>query len=426
MIGLCYDNPMKLKTIKDLKSVKNKRVLVRVDFNAPLKQETNNKKQIIIQDETKIKAALPTIRFLINKGAKVILISHLGEPSQISNVKYQMSKVNPPAGGQGSKFSLRPAAVKLSELLGQKVGFINDCLGVKVKTAIGKMKNGEVILLENLRFYPGEEKNGEVFAKNLAKAGQLYVNDAFAVSHREHASLSAIAEFLPSCGGLLLEKEVAVLAKILKKPKRPFLVIIGGAKISTKIKVIENLLNKVDFLLLGGVLANNFFAAQGYNIGKSLVEPDGVKVAKKLLAGSKKEKLVLPIDVLVAKKIEPRAEPLVRRVNEVKDDEIILDIGPETIRSFAFLIKEAKTILWNGPLGMFELPRFRNGSIMIARVIASRSQGQAYGVVGGGETIECLDQTKMAQYVDWISTGGGAMLEFLAGKILPGIKPLLK
>lgn len=399
---------MKIKSIREIKSVKNKRIIVRVDFNVPLKQE-------IIKDDARIKAVLPTIKYLSDKGAKVILISHLGKPEKAQSAKLK-----------AQNYSLKPMAVKLAEILGQKVKFVNDCLGVKVETAIGKMKAGEVILLENLRFYAGEEKNDEIFAKSLAKLAQFYINEAFSVSHRQHASVSAITKFLPSYAGFLLEKEIAVLTKVLKKPERPFLVIIGGAKISTKIKVIENLLERVDYLLLGGALVNNFFKAQGYNVGKSLIETDYIKVAQNLLTGPKKEKLVLPIDVLVAKKIEPLAEPLVRHLNEVKDDEIILDIGPETIRSFAYLIKEAKTILWNGPLGMFELEHFRNGSIMIARVIASRSQGQAYGIVGGGETIECLNQTKMAQYVDWISTGGGAMLEFLEGKILPGIKPLLK
>ncbi len=420
---------MKLKTIEEIKNLKNKRVLVRVDFNVPLKQEISNpeavpivsgrygagKKQIIIKDETKIRAVLPTLRYLTEKEAKIILISHLGDPSKNKELRIK-----------NQEFSLKLIAVKLEELLGMKVIFLNDCLGKKIEERIKKTKEGEVILLENLRFYPGEETNDKEFAKKLASLAQIYVNDAFAVSHREHASISAITKFLPSYAGFLLEKEVAVLAKILKKPQRPFLVIIGGAKISTKIKAIKNLLNKIDYLLLGGALVNNFFKAQGYNIGKSLIEPDYIKVARDLLTGSKKEKLVLPIDVLVAKRIEPSVEPLVRHLNEVKDDEIILDIGPETIRSFAYLIKEAKTILWNGPLGMFELPRFKNGSVIIARVIASRSSGRAYGIIGGGETIECLNQTKMAQYVDWISTGGGAMLEFLEGKILPGIKPLLK
>ncbi|MFH0819590.1 MAG: phosphoglycerate kinase [bacterium] len=420
---------MKIKSIREIKSVKNKRIIVRVDFNVPLKQETNNpeavrkladrygagKKQEIIKDDARIKAVLPTIKYLADKGAKVILISHLGDP--LKNKELRIKK---------QQFSLTPVALKLEKLLGVKIRFIDDCIGKKIENRVKKMKEGEIVLLENLRFYAGEEKNDEIFAKNLAKLAQIYINEAFSVSHREHASVSAITKFLPSYAGFLLEKEVAVLTKVLKKPERLFLVIIGGAKISTKIKVIENLLERVDYLLLGGALVNNFFKAQGYNVGKSLIETDYIKVAQNLLTGPKKEKLVLPIDVLVAKKIEPSAEPLVRHLNEVKDDEIILDIGPETIRSFAYLIKEAKTILWNGPLGMFELPRFRNGSIMIARVIASRSQGQAYGIVGGGETIECLNQTKMAQYVDWISTGGGAMLEFLEGKILPGIKPLLK
>lgn len=399
---------MKIKSIREIKSVKNKRIIVRVDFNVPLNQET-------IKDDARIKAVLPTIKYLTNKGAKIILISHLGDP--LKNKELRIKK---------QQFSLKPIVLKLEELLGIKVTFLNDCLGKKIEERIKKMKEGEIVLLENLRFYVGEEKNDKIFAKSLAKLAQFYINEAFSVSHRQHASVSAITKFLPSYAGFLLEKEIAVLVKVLKKPERPFLVIIGGAKISTKIKVIENLLERVDYLLLGGALVNNFFKAQGYNVGKSLIETDYIKVAQNLLTGPKKEKLVLPIDVLVAKKIEPLVEPLVRHLNEVKDDEIILDIGPETIRSFAYLIKEAKTILWNGPLGMFELPRFRNGSIIIARVIASRSQGQAYGIVGGGETIECLNQTKMAQYVDWISTGGGAMLEFLEGKILPGVKPLLK
>ncbi|MBU1146290.1 phosphoglycerate kinase [Patescibacteria group bacterium] len=398
---------MKLKSLDEIKKLKGKRVLVRVDFNVPLKKSGA---RIVVADNTKIRAALPTIKYLLGQGAKVILMSHLGDP-----------------GGKAKKnLSLKPIGAALGKLLLMKGTAPADWEGRKGLKKIDEMKTGEVMMLENLRFHVGEEKNDRKFAAGLASLADIYVNDAFAAAHRAHASIVGVPKFLPSYAGLLMKKEISVLGSLLAKPSKPFVALIGGAKISTKISVIENLLKKVNSLLLGGALVNNFFKAAGYEIGASVYEPKELKTAKKLL---KNKKIVLPVDFVVGdfkgKKARVVSVPK-KKIALCKKPYALLDIGPETIKKYASIVRKAQTIVWNGPMGMFEIPKYSHGTIALGRLIAARSRGKVFGVVGGGETIEAIEKTKMAEYIDHISTGGGAMLEFLEGKVLPGIKPLLK
>lgn len=383
-----------LHSIEQVKNLKNKRVLLRTDFNVPLKDGK-------ILDDFRIRASLPTIQYLLKKDAKVIIISHLGQPEK--------------GAGKARKqqWSLRPIRDYLMQLLGQPVGFLEDFL----KKQITKQR---VVLVENLRFDAGEEKNDEDFAKSLAELGEIYVNDAFGVCHRSHASVVAITKFLPSYAGLLLEEEIKNLSILLEKPQKPFVALIGGAKISTKLGVIKKLLPKLDFLLLGGGFANTVLQAKGLSVGKSLAEPVMLQEAKEILQA--KGKVKIPLDVIVASGPE---KIFWRRAQEVSAREVISDIGPETIKLFSAILRTAKTILWNGPVGMFEQPQFRHGSIALGGLIASRAKGKTFAVVGGGETIAALQLTGMANYIDWISTGGGAMLEFLEKGILPGIEPLI-
>lgn len=398
---------MKLQTIKEVKNLRGKRVLVRVDFNVPLKKFGA---KIVVADDTRIRAALPTIKYLLEHDAKVILMSHLGDPG----------------GKVKASLGLKPVGAAIAKLLKMKGAAPTDWEGKKGLGKIDAMKNGEIMLLENLRFHPGEEKNDAKFAAGLASLADIYVNDAFAAAHRAHASIVGVPKFLPSFAGLLMKKEIDVLSGLLLKPKRPFVGLIGGAKISTKISVIENLLKKVNFLLLGGALVNNFLAAKGYGIGASVYEPKELKTAKKLL---KNKKIVLPVDFVVGdfkgKKAWVVGVPSKRSVL-CKKPYALLDIGPETIKKYAGIIRKAQTITWNGPMGYFEIKKYSHGTIALGQLIAARSKGKVFGVAGGGETIEALGKTGMAEYIDHISTGGGAMLEFLEGKMLPGIKPLLK
>lgn len=389
---------MKIKSIRNAKKIAGKRVFLRVDFNVPIKDGK-------VKDDYKIVAGLPTIRFLLRYNCKVIIATHLGRPD----------------GKKNLEFSAEPVARRLEKILDVKVLFADSCAGFEAGTAVGKMKKGEIVFLENLRFEKGEEKNEAKFAKELSSLADIYVNDAFANSHRRHASMSAIKKYLPSYAGLLLEKEIENLGKIIN-PRQPLISIIGGSKISTKIFFIKKIGKKSFKVLIGGALANNFFVARKFDVGKSLVDDKSVKLAKSL----KQNNIILPIDVVVSERGDGKGEAMVKSVSKVNKNEIILDIGPKTIKLYSDFIKKAQTIIWNGPMGMFEQKSFKYGTLSVARLVAARSQGRAFGVVGGGETIEALKMTGMEHYVDWISTGGGATLAFLSGEEMPGLSKITK
>jgi phosphoglycerate kinase len=383
---------MKLKPINNVKLIKGKVVFLRVDFNVPVEKGK-------IKDETKILAALPTIRFLLRYHCKIILATHLGDPG----------------GKKVAKLSCKFLAKRLNHILGgNRVEFVDETVGKKADKAIKAVKPGEIIFLENLRFNKGEEKNDKTFAKKLSAQADLYINDAFSVCHRAHASISAIRQYLPAYAGLLLEKEILNLDKI-KNPAKPLVVLMGGAKIKTKINLIKNLEDKAEKILIGGALANNFFKAMGMETGKSLIDKESVVIAKKLL---KNKKIILPLDVVVRRDDAGEA----KLVDEVGRGDVILDIGPKTIMLYSTIIKKAKTLVWNGPLGAFEQAHFRHGTVALGQLIAARSRGKTFGVVGGGETLEALKLTKMEGYIDWVSTGGGAMLSYLGGEKMPGLK----
>jgi phosphoglycerate kinase len=386
---------MDKKTIRDVNS-KNKRAVVRVDFNVPLKDGQ-------VSDDTRIVASLPTIKYLIAQGAKVILCSHLGRPT-----------------GKDPKYSLRPVAGRLQELLGKPVTFVADCIGQPVERAVEGMKAGDVVLLENVRFYPEEEKNDSSFAKKLAALGDVYVNDAFGSAHRAHASTEGIAHYLPAVAGFLMEKELNYLGSALTNPAHPFVTILGGAKVSEKIKVIENLLPKVDSLLIGGGMANTFAKAKGYPVGQSLVEDDKLEFARGLIERSH-GKLVFPVDWVIADRFAADAKSQVAAVESVPDGWRILDIGPKSIEFFGGYLQKAKTVLWNGPLGVFEFPAFAKGTVEIAKRLA---QSSATTIIGGGDSAAAVEQAGVADKMTHISTGGGASLEFLEGRVLPGVAAL--
>jgi phosphoglycerate kinase len=374
---------------------KNKRVLVRVDFNVPLQDSR-------VIDDFKIQATLPTIRYLIDQGAKIILISHLGRPVD-----------------REVQSSLRPVVQRLSELLGQEVKFLSDCLEEERRKEIVQLKPGQVLLLENIRFYPGEQANDSAFVQALAQLGDIYVNDAFGTVHRAHASIVGLPKYLPSCAGLLLEKEIKVLSDVLEKPQHPLVVVIGGVKISTKIKIIESFLKKTDDLILGGALANTVISAKGFAIGKSIVEEEMIKEVKRLELTN--IKLHIPVDVITSVDAKGLAPSRIAPVGNTREEEMILDIGPDTIQLFSRIISQARMIIWNGPMGLFEVEKFAQGTKKVAEAVA---QSSAFSVVGGGDTISCLSQLDLIDKIDHVSTGGGAMLKFLAGEKLPGIESL--
>jgi len=387
---------MKLSSIEKLKSLKNKKVLVRVDFNVPMEDGK-------VKDDYRIKAALPTINYLLGAGAKVILMAHLGDPK---------SKIVP-------ELSLKPVAKRLSQILKKPVNFVTETVGYKADEAVAKMVSGDIVFLENLRFNDGELKDDLKFAKRLAGLADIYVNEAFSVCHRKQASISAIKKVIPTYYGLQLVSEVKNLDKILK-PKKPLIVIMGGAKISTKAPIISRMYEIADKVLLGGGLANNFFKHLGLELGKSLVDSDSEIYVKKFFKNQKMaSKIILPIDVVVCGK---NKRPKIKSLDEVNKGDAIFDIGPETIKIFSDYIKTAQTIVWNGPLGKFEEASYKHGTLAIATAVAARSTGKAYGLVGGGETVEALKQTKMEEYVDFVSTAGGAMLAYLGGDKMPGLK----
>jgi len=388
---------MNKKTVTDL-NVKNKKVLVRVDFNVPLDAARQ------ITDDRRIVAALPTIRYLLDQGAAVILMSHLGRPK----------------GAPDPEFSLKPVASHLSDLLGQPVTMVEDCVGPDVQKAAAALKPGAVLLLENLRFHNEETKNDPQFAKQLASLADVYVNDAFGAAHRAHASTEGIAHYLPSAAGFLMQKELDFLGKALEAPEHPFVAILGGAKISDKIGVIDNLLSKVDRLLIGGGMAKTFLKAQGYDVAESLVENDSLDNARSLLEQGK-DRLMLPVDVVVADRFDNDAKKQVVKASAVPSGWRILDIGPETVKMFNQVLAQAKTVVWNGPMGVFEFPEFSKVTFAVAKALADI---KATTIIGGGDSAAAVEQSGLAEKMTHISTGGGACLEFLEGQILPGVAAL--
>ena len=391
---------MNKKTIEDV-NVKSKRVLVRVDFNVPL----NDKREIT--DETRITAALPTIQYLIGQGAKVILCSHLGRPK----------------GEFKPEFSLDVVAERLKQLLPCKVTFATDVIGPAADKAVSELKDGEVVLLENVRFHKEETKNDPEFAKKLASYADIFVNDAFGAAHRAHASTTGVASYIPAVAGKLISKELDIMGGALENPQRPFIAILGGAKVSDKIGVIENLFNKVDSLIIGGGMANTFLKAQGYELGKSLVDDERLEVAKNLLAEAKKRgiNMMLPIDVVVASEFKADSPASCVPVDAIPADKMALDIGPSTRMIFADAIKNAKTVIWNGPMGVAEMDAFAGGTKAIASALADSN---AITIIGGGDSAAAVKKLGYADKMTHISTGGGASLEFLEGKELPGVAAL--
>lgn len=388
---------MNKKTIRDI-DVANKRVLVRVDFNVPMD------KQGSITDDRRIRAVLPTIRYLTDRGAKVILISHLGRPK-----------------GKEEKYSLAPVAKRLQELLNHPVVMAADVYGDAIVKQTMAMKPGEILVLENVRFYPAEEENDPAFARELARLADIYVNDAFGTAHRAHASTEGVAKYLPSCAGELMQREIDYLGGVLANPTHPFVAILGGAKISDKIGVIQNLLLKVDKLLIGGGMANTFALASGYAVGDSLVEKDQVEVAQNIIKNGQ-GKLVMPVDWVIADKFDANAQSKIVGLDSVSSGWRIMDIGPSSVALFSEKLQGAKTVIWNGPLGVFEFPKFAEGTIEIAKTLATLQD--ATTIVGGGDSAAAVEQAGVADKITHISTGGGASLEFLEGKTLPGVEAL--
>ncbi len=383
------------RTIKDV-NVSGKKVLVRVDFNVPLDENLK------ITDDTRMRMAVPTLKHIIDNGGKLIIMSHLGRPK----------------GEVVAKYSLKSVVGHLSELLGKPVAFANDCIGEEATKVVNSLKDGEVALLENLRFHKEEEKNNPEFAKALASLGDIFVSDAFGTAHRAHASTAGIADTLPAYAGFLMEKEITYLSKVTENPERPLVAIMGGAKVSDKILVIENLLEKVDTLLIGGGMAYTFLKSQGVKIGKSLCEDDKLDLAKSLIEKAKKlgKKMLFTQDVIGTKDFATVCGTYT--MAEIPDDAEGVDIGPETIKAFEAELKKAKTVLWNGPMGVFEKPAFANGTRKIAEILGTLN---ATTVIGGGDSVAAIEQMGCADKVSHVSTGGGACLEFLEGKTLPGI-----
>ena len=385
--------------------LKNKRVLVRVDFNVPLDDKLN------VTNDIRIVESLPTIKKIIDSGGKAILMSHLGRPK----------------GEQKPEFSLKPAAERLSKLINKNVVLAPDCIGSEVEKIVNNMKAGDVVLLENLRFHKEEEKNDPGFAKQLASFGDVYINDAFGSAHRAHASTEGVTKYIKTCAaGYLMQKELDYLGSALSNPKRPYCAVLGGAKISGKIDVINNLLDKVDSLIIGGGMAFTFFKAQGKEIGKSLLEEEKIDLAKELLAkiGKSKVRLLLPVDVVIASEFKNDSPSTIVNVNNIPSDKMGLDIGPETIKLFSDEVMKSKTIVWNGPMGVFEMDNFAKGTFAIAETLAEVTAKGSVTVIGGGDSAAAIDKAGLKDKVSHVSTGGGASLEFLEGKILPGVAAL--
>ena len=392
------------QTIKDV-DVNGKRVLIRVDFNVPLDKTSG-----AITDDTRIRESVLTIRYALEHGAAVVLMSHLGRPE----------------GRRVDSMSLKPVATRLGELLQQSVIFLPDCVGPDIEARVKTLRPGEVVLLENLRFHPEEERNDPAFAQQLARLGDLYVNDAFGSAHRAHASTEGVAHYLPAVAGWLMEKEIRYLGAALANPARPYVAILGGAKVSDKIGVITTLLEKVNRLLIGGGMSYTFLKSQGHAIGASLLEADKVELAKQLLAkaAARNVKVLLPLDHVVTTGLTPDSEVKTAPVGQIPEGWEGVDIGPQTIQAFQAALADANTVIWNGPVGVFEDPRFATGTRAIAQMLASL-QGKATTIIGGGDSAAAVQQFKLADRMSHMSTGGGASLEFLEGKTLPGIAVLL-
>ncbi len=384
------------KTLKDI-DVKGKRVLVRVDYNVPTKDGK-------VTDDTRMRAAMPTVNYLLDHGAAVILFSHLGRPK----------------GGPDPKYSMKPVAEHLQSLMGKPVAFADDCVGPAAEAAAKSLKSGQVLLLENTRFHPEEEKNDLELAKKMAALADIYVNDAFGSAHRAHSSTEGVARFLPAVAGFLMEKEIQYLGAAIADPKRPFVAILGGAKISDKIGVIRNLLTKADAILIGGGMANTFFKAQGYDLADSLVEAEALETAREILAHAG-TKLRLPIDVVIADRFDAEADSKTMPTGSIPAGWRILDIGPETIASFGKVVASAGTVVWNGPMGVFEFPKFATGTFGVAKAVAD---SHAVSIIGGGDSVAAVNASGLENKITHISTGGGASLEMLEGLVLPGLSAL--
>ena len=389
-------------TIRDI-DVKDKRVLVRVDFNVPMNEDTG-----VITDDSRIRASLPTIQYLIDHKAKVILCSHLGRPK----------------GAPEDKFSLAPVAKRLSELIGKPVATTRDCVGPEAEAAAKTLKSGDILLLENLRFHAEEEKNGSDFSKALASLADVYVNDAFGTAHRAHASIVGVTKYLqPAVAGFLLEKELVNLGGILTNPVHPFAALLGGAKISDKVALIENIISKVDFILVGGGMAATFLKSEGYEVGQSLIEADRIETAADLIKKTKANKvsLILPPDVVITNDVSDKGSYQVVTIDKVPKDQKIVDIGPKTVESFTATLKKCKTVFWNGPMGVYEIRQFAKGSVAMAQLLASLKVST---VIGGGSTADMVYDMKLADKMTFVSTGGGASMSFLSGEVLPGVEAL--
>jgi phosphoglycerate kinase len=394
---------MAYRTLDDI-DVRGKRVSVRVDLNVPMENG-------VVADATRIERQAATIKELAEKGARVIVLSHFDRPG----------------GKPVPSMSLKPLATALAAAIGRPVAFAEDCIGPVAEAAVAKLKYGDVLLLENTRFHPGEEKNDPAFAKALAGLSDIYVNDAFSVAHRAHASTEGVAHLLPSAAGRSMEAELSHLEKALDHPERPVMAVIGGAKISTKIALVENLLGKVEMMTIAGAMANTFFAAQGHAIGRSLAEPDQFDTARRIMekAQSLNATLLLPTDVVVARELKPNTHHRIVGVAGVDEDEMILDVGPRTIQAFGRLLGKVKTVVWNGPLGAFEVPPFDRGTVAAAKAVAERTvEGRLLSVAGGGDTVAALAKAGVVGEFSYVSTAGGAFLEWLEGRTLPGVAAL--
>lgn len=389
-------------TIRDIE-VGGKKVLVRVDFNVPLDEKTG-----AITDDSRIRAALPTIHYLIDRGARVILISHLGRPK----------------GKVVNELRLTGVAQRLSQILGQQVGVATDCIGPEVEKSVAALQTGDVLLLENLRFHSDEETGTPAFAQALARLGDIFVNDAFGTSHRAHASIAGITNYLPAVAGLLLEKEVDTLGGILEHPTHPFGGLVGGAKVSDKVDMLENIMGKVDFLLIGGGMAATFLKAKSYQVGQSLIEADRLDTASRLMAKAARNgvRLLLPVDVVVVDEITAEAIGKVVSVERIEPQQRIVDIGLQTVKNFSEELRRCQTVFWNGPMGIYEIPQFAQGTHAVAKLLAGL---EATTIIGGGSTAEVITEMGLTDKVTFVSTGGGASLEFLGGQKLPGVEALL-